>query len=78
MRRSAGAWGGPRTAGVDLLLMLYAAEDRIEALYRAHADRFPAAGLEVITPLSTIYLPGRKEHFGFRDGIAQPLHRGLR
>jgi Dyp-type peroxidase family len=69
-------WGGPRTAGVDLLLMLYAAEDRIEALYRWHADRFPGAGLEVIEPLSTIYLPGRKEHFGFRDGIAQPLIEG--
>jgi Dyp-type peroxidase family len=70
------AWGGPRTAGVDLLLMLYAAEGQIEALYQAHAERFPAAGLEVITPLSTIYLPGRKEHFGFHDGIAQPRIEG--
>jgi Dyp-type peroxidase family len=69
-------WGGPRTAGVDLLLMLYAAEDRIEALYQAHAERFPAAGLEVIRPLSTIYLPGRREHFGFHDGIAQPRIEG--
>jgi Dyp-type peroxidase family len=69
-------WGGPGTAGVDLLLMLYAAEDRIEALYRSYADRFTDAGLEVIEPLSTIYLPGRKEHFGFRDGIAQPLIEG--
>jgi deferrochelatase/peroxidase EfeB len=69
-------WGGPRTAEVDLLLMLYAAEDQIEALYQAHTERFPGAGLEVIKPLSTIYLPGRKEHFGFHDGIAQPRIEG--
>jgi Dyp-type peroxidase family len=69
-------WGGPRTAGVDVLLMLYAAEEGIETMYRSHADRFPGAGLEVIERLSTIYLPGRKEHFGFRDGIAQPLIEG--
>ena len=38
------AWGGPRTAGVDLLLMLYAAEDRIEvAIERTRpASRAPA------------------------------------
>jgi Dyp-type peroxidase family len=69
-------WGGPRTAGVDLLLMLYAAEDRIETTYRSHVDRFASAGVDVVERLSTIYLPGRKEHFGFRDGIAQPLIEG--
>jgi len=26
-------WGGPRTAGVDILLMLYAADDQIETMY---------------------------------------------
>jgi Dyp-type peroxidase family len=70
-------WGGPRTAGVDALLMLYASEDRIEAVYQAHAARFASAGLDVVAALPTIYLPGRKEHFGFRDGIAQPLIEGL-
>ena len=70
-------WGGPGTAGVDVLLMLYASEDRIEAVYQSHAARFAGAGLELIAALPTIYLPDRKEHFGFRDGIAQPLIEGL-
>jgi Dyp-type peroxidase family len=70
-------WGGPGTAGVDVLLMLYASEDRIEAVYQAHAARFAGAGLDLIAALPTIYLPDRKEHFGFRDGIAQPLIDGL-
>jgi Dyp-type peroxidase family len=70
-------WGGPGTAGVDVLLMLYASEDRIEAVYQAHAARLAGAGLDLIAALPTIYLPDRKEHFGFRDGIAQPLIDGL-
>lgn len=70
-------WGGPRTAGVDILLMLYAADGHIETMYEAHAGRFSSAGLDVIAKLPTIYLPGRTEHFGFRDGIAQPLVEGF-
>ena len=71
-------WGGPRTAGVDILLMLYAATDeQVETMYGMHASRFPGAGLDVIEKLPTIYLEGRKEHFGFRDGIAQPFIEGF-
>jgi len=70
-------WGGPRGERVDLLLMLYAADEQIEQTYQRHAGRFPGAGLRVIERLTTIFLPGRKEHFGFRDGIAQPLIEGF-
>lgn len=33
-------------------------------------------GMRVVRVLSTRLLPGRKEHFGFRDGIAQPVVEG--
>ena len=71
-------WGGPGTAGVDVLLMLYASEDRIEAVYQSHAARFAAPASTSSRRSPTIYLPDRKEHFGFRDGIAQPLIEGSR
>ena len=76
-RPEAWRWGGPRTESVDVLLMLYAAEDQIDQMCEAHASRFADAGVHVIERLTTIYLPGRKEHFGFRDGIAQPSIEGF-
>ncbi|MCH9026656.1 MAG: hypothetical protein IIA05_06010 [Proteobacteria bacterium] len=37
---------------------------------------FQENGMKVVRVLSTRLLPGRKEHFGFRDGIAQPVVKG--
>lgn len=66
-------WGGPGGSRVDALLLLYAPDQaRLEELYTAHRARFEAGGLGEIVRLDTILLPGRKEHFGFRDGIGQP------
>jgi len=69
------SWGGPTTTPVDLLLLLYA-EDK-EAL-AALEQRLTGveAGLEVIQRLDTEW--SEREHFGFRDGIAQPAVEGLR
>ena len=39
-------------------------------------EQATAAGLELVTALEGTTLPGRKEHFGFRDGIAQPELKG--
>lgn len=66
-------WGGPDNPPVHLVLMLYARDgSALESLYGEHAARFAGAGLSLVERLDTQYLTGRKEHFGFRDGIAQP------
>lgn len=70
-------WGGPHNPPVHILLMLYASLDDIDKIYQAHAEGFESAGLEVIEKLDTTNLPEGKEHFGFRDGISQPVIEGL-
>lgn len=72
-------WGSSTQTEVHLVLMLYAKDaDHLEALYSKHKQRIAAAKLEeVISPLDSVNLPDNKEHFGFRDGIAQPYVTGL-
>lgn len=68
-------WGGPATTPVDLMLLLYAEDDRsLAKLERRLAGKLH--GLEVVRCLDTVW--SEREHFGFRDGIAQPLVEGLR
>jgi len=71
-------WGGPETTPVHVLLLLYARDqNELDKLYNDHRKKFEESGLAEIHKLDTIPLPGRKEHFGFRDGIAQPMITGL-
>lgn len=66
-------WGGPNSAGVDILLMLYARdEEAMHALIEREGENLSRQGLRIIERLDSLTLPGRKEHFGFRDGISQP------
>lgn len=68
-------WGGPGNP-VHLLLMVYAASDGQLAKMRAqHVEAAERHGLGFVTETNAGRLPGRKEHFGFRDGIAQPRLR---
>jgi Dyp-type peroxidase family len=71
-------WGAGDN-GVDVLLMLYApSPEEASRAAREHRARAEAAGLRFVLGLNAGELPGRKEHFGFRDGIAQPVVRGTR
>lgn len=78
------AWGGTQDDAqpIDVLLMLYAVADHdddgvhIDALYERHRVRFEDGGLGEVKKLSTRTLIERKEHFGFADGIAQPILGG--
>ena len=73
-------WGGTRSGqeSVHILLMLYARDEKaLAVLYGDHQKKFKGAGLSLIRRLDTLHLPGQKEHFGFRDGIAQPKIAGL-
>ncbi|HYQ43571.1 MAG TPA: Dyp-type peroxidase [Polyangiaceae bacterium] len=70
------AWGSERNP-VDVLLLVYArtvaSVEHHAALYRRQAEE---AGLELVVALEGTTLQDRKEHFGFRDGIAQPMVKG--
>jgi Dyp-type peroxidase family len=70
-------WGGPNTPKVHLLLMLYAIdEETLDRFYEVQANRFQNYGIQSIATLHTYRLPKRREHFGFRDDIADPAIAG--
>jgi len=66
-------WGGPATEQIDLLLLCYAKD---EATLNTFTNRLQIGmteqGLKLIEKLDSEPLADNKEHFGFRDGIAQP------
>ena len=71
-------WGGPQNDSIDIVLMLFAQDktqltDKIQTLETGYA----AGGLKEIHRLHTQGNSLKREHFGFRDGIAQPILPGL-
>lgn len=69
------AWGGP-SAPVDAILLLYArSDDAMRECLDRERGSFSARGIRAVTILEGVTLSGRKEHFGFRDGISQPALR---
>lgn len=71
--------------GVDAVLIVYSNEpDGEGSLADLHARHLHAAGGDIIhrIPLSPVRVEGKDslehEHFGFRDGISQPVIRGTR
>jgi Dyp-type peroxidase family len=83
-------WGSPRKPGeeasqVHVLLLLFARDEATMAEVEGEQTASLAAGgaLEVILPLKPEPLPGRLsvgkfgiEHFGFADGMSQPVVKG--
>jgi Dyp-type peroxidase family len=67
-------WGGRKTP-VDLLLLLYA-EDKGSLSKLEQRLMGAGNGLKPVRRLDTHW--SEREHFGFRDGIAQPVVEGLR
>lgn len=71
-------WGGTQTPGIDLVLMVYAFdEDYLQEKLREFALKYEAGGLVEIMTIPASWNPFGKEHFGFKDGIAQPYIEGL-
>jgi Dyp-type peroxidase family len=68
-------WGGPDTR-VHVLLMLYARTEALLSSLIASQRAQLAGGLSCEREQSTQSLPDRREHFGFADGIAQPVIEG--
>jgi Dyp-type peroxidase family len=70
-------WGGPDNPRIDVLLLLYAAgASKLDLLERRLAGAPAMDGLTLVRSLETRW--SDREHFGFRDGIAQPFADGLR
>ena len=66
------AWGGPGSAAVDVVLLLYGDdEEAAGALLEEHVAALSRHQLRVLKALDTAPLVDR-EHFGFRDGVSQP------
>ena len=74
------AWGHQaRTEPLHLLLMLFAVDEPVlEALVLRHQQGFEAAGLRLVKgmPERAAIPASGAEHFGFRDGVSQPLIAG--
>lgn len=68
-------WGGPAQP-VDLVLLVYEL-DRAALQGRLSEIRGALQGLDLVKELTSTALKEDKEHFGFRDGIAQPWVAGL-
>lgn len=70
-------WGGHGSPVVDVVLMLYAADDEsLDEVSRSHVSGLGESQLVEVARLGTSVL-GPTEPFGFADGIAQPVIDGL-
>ena len=77
-------WGGKDTMPVHILLMVFAADAdllqkeyfRLENLFGVPGDNMFSPGLQIITTFDSHREEGNKEHFGFRDGLSQPIIAG--
>lgn len=71
-------WGQKGNDDTHAALLLYAADaDLLNGLYSGVKAQMESNGFEEVKQLETSELIKRKEHFGFRDGIAQPTIKGL-
>jgi Dyp-type peroxidase family len=69
-------WGGPKNEQVDLILMVFGKDEATaEKLYQKLKVKFEPS-LSVVHTLDGKSLPNDREHFGFRDGISQPVIKG--
>lgn len=70
-------WGGTKTPKVDVLLMVFAdTTENLAAYYNELQNSFSASGMKEIISLEGQTLKENREHFGFRDGISQPVIKG--
>lgn len=66
----------PDAEAVDLLLILQASAEALDALSAEYQVQIELNGLKLLT-LETGYIPvDSKEHFGFHDSISQPMIEG--
>ncbi len=69
-------WGGPGTPVIHVLLVIYAPDEaEVERELGDRRAAFAGALAEIAPPIEGI-LQGGVEHFGFADGLSQPVLKG--
>lgn len=69
-------WGAPRNP-VDVLLLLYAKDETtLNSEMQRQQNAFADGGLKLVKDLQAGRQPNSHEHFGFNDGIGQPVMEG--
>ncbi len=62
---------------IHIMLMLFAkGETELKAMHKRYQSSFEQGGLKQLLVLDGTTLKDRKEHFGYRDGISQPIING--
>lgn len=70
-------WGGINNKPVHLVLMVFGKDkDTCLNYYNLLLSEFASSGLQEMLQIDGQTLPNNKEHFGFRDGISQPVIKG--
>ena len=70
-------WGGKDENDVEILLLTFGKDEQTCLNYfETLKQGFESHGLDVVRNFDGSTLSGNKEHFGFRDGIAQPIIKG--
>ena len=70
-------WGSPEGKEVQILLLVFGKDEQIcLTYYEKLKSEFESNGLEIQREMDGLTLKDNKEHFGFRDGIAQPIIKG--
>jgi Dyp-type peroxidase family len=70
-------WGGGEAKFVDILLLLFAADETtLDGHLRQRRSDFSRGGVVEALGLGAGRQPDSHEHFGFADGIAQPVIEG--
>ena len=69
-------WGGPNNEEVHILLMVFGKDKETALTYYDRLQAQFSAGLKEVIQLDGQTLAMNREHFGFRDGISQPIIKG--
>lgn len=70
-------WGGSDNEPVEILLLTFGKDKQTcLAYYEKLKQGFESHGLKLLRNMDGLTLKDNKEHFGFRDGIAQPIIKG--
>lgn len=72
-------WGSRHSQEIHLMLMVFALDQpALESELGQLLEAIPGSGMKVVKRLNTQINDQEKEHFGFRDGISQPIIQGLK
>lgn len=72
-------WGAQNQDEIHFMMMLYGRDpDELGSCRQKSADTLTQCGIKVLRVLESKKIEGEKEHFGFHDGISQPVLKSLK